>query len=105
MTKTGSKFYHYDVIIAKFENLASQICCSAHWESNFRDGLQRSFCFVAVNRQTISFDFLLSFSNPDHDLSKLKEIQAILAKVQCPFKLQVVKFKISVNYLTFLHDF
>ena len=92
--------------MTKSENVANQICCSAHWESSFGDGLQKSFfCFVAANRQTISFVFLLSFSNPDHDLSKLKEIYAILAKVQCSFKLKVVKFEISVNDLTFLHDF
>ena len=78
IAKPEAKFYHYDVIMAKFENLASQICCPAHWEFNFGDGLQKwpkiFFCFVAVNRQKISFVFLLSFSNPDHDLSKLKEI-------------------------------
>ena len=60
--------------MAKFENLASQICCSAHWESNFQTDYKNLFCFVAVNRQTISFVSLLAFSNPDYDLSKLKEI-------------------------------
>ena len=73
--KPEAKFYHYDVIMAKSENLASQICCSAHWESNFGDGLQKSFFVLLLSdRQTISFVFLLSFSNPDHDLSKLKEM-------------------------------
>ena len=51
IAKLEAKCYHYVVIMAKFENLASQIYCSAHWESNFRDRLQKSFfCFVAVNR-------------------------------------------------------
>ena len=56
--------------MAKFEDLASQIYCAAHWESNFDTNYKNLFCFVAVNRQTISFVFLLSFSNPDDDLSK-----------------------------------
>ena len=75
IAKPEAKFYHYDVIMAKFENLACQIYCSAHCESNFGDGYTKIiFCFVAVNRTTISFVFLLSFSNPDYNLSKLKEI-------------------------------
>ena len=61
IAKLEAKFYHCDVIMATFENLSSQICYSAHWESNLGDGLQKSFfCFVAVNRQTISFVFLSS---------------------------------------------
>ena len=42
IAKQEEKFYHCDVIMAKFENLASQICCSAQWESNLGDLLQKS---------------------------------------------------------------
>ena len=71
IAKPVAKFYHYDVIMAKFENLASQIFALHIGNPISETDYKNLFCFVAVNRQTISFVFLLSFSNPDHNLSKL----------------------------------
>ena len=74
IAESEAEFYHYDVVMAKFENLASQtVVLHINWESNFGGGLQFLF-FVAVNRQITFIVFLLSFSNPDHHLSKQKEI-------------------------------